>query len=410
MRKTFIVAKMMFRLTAMNKAFVITTIIGPFLIGAVAVLPGLLSAGEAGAPERIDVGIVDSGKEVDENVKNRLYEKLQDSPVVLRDYSSPEKARTAAQEKEVSGFLFLDTPPHRSEGYTYYSRSGADITAVKDLENALVQTATELRLEELGLDRSTLDKLQDTPQLSMKKIGREDESSNVMAIMFTGIAFVMLLYMTILLYGQMIGRSVVREKTENTVEIMLSSLKPRQLMFGKIFGIGAAGLLQYAVWFAMAALIILTLEFGFTVEVPGILTPHIFAVLLLFFLPAFLLYSSAFAALAAASEDEQHLGQIIFPLILFLIIPLVLITPIIINPSGSLSIILSFFPFTAPIVMFIRVLIETPPLWQPVLSYGLMIATIAVIVRLGGKIFQVGILFTGKRPSLTEVFRWIKSG
>jgi ABC-2 type transport system permease protein len=206
----------------------------------------------------------------------------------------------------------------------------------------------------------------------------------------------------------MIGRSVVQEKTNKTVEIMLSSVRPAELMYGKIFGIGIAGLLQYAVWFLLAALV-LTFLSSLGINTPELISARLFGTLLLYFLPAFLLYAAAFAAMGAASEDEQHLGQLSTPLILFLVLPLVLIGALVMNPGSVIAQILSYFPFTAPIVMFIRVMVETPPFWQQLLSYLIVLITIALTAGFGGKIFRIGILLTGKRPSIGEVLRWMKS-
>jgi ABC-2 type transport system permease protein len=399
----YAVAKMMFRITAMNKAFVIITLIGPFLIGGVAVLPGLLTASGAGTPDRIEVGMVSSVP----GFSGTLSGELERSPVVIRQYDSRAAADEAVREKEISGYLLASAPPGESESYTYYSRTGTDVTAAEALEQALGTIATREKLEELGVDPAVLEILNDTPQVAMKKLGGEEESTGFMMVMFTSIGFVMLLYMTVLLYGQMIGRSVVQEKTNKTVEIMLSSVRPWQLMYGKIFGIGLAGLLQYAVWFSLAAAV-LTVLGSLGVNTPELISSRLFGILLLYFLPAYLLYAASFAAIGAASEDEQHLGQLSTPFIIFLVIPLVLIGTLVMNPGSLISQILSYFPMTAPIVMFIRVLVETPAIWEILLSYVIVLATIVLIAGVGGKIFRIGILLTGKRPSMREVLGWMK--
>jgi ABC-2 type transport system permease protein len=404
MRKTVAVAKMMFRITAMNKAFVIITLIGPFLIGAVAVLPGLLTASGAGMPDQTEVGIVSTM----EDFPRQLEAELQGSPVVLREFNSVEEARAAAESRDIAGYLKATAPPHETGSYSYFSRTGTDITSAEALEQALGSLASRARLQEMGVDPAVLSALRNTPDLQMMKIGGSSGSSGYMSVMFTAIGFVMLLYMTVLLYGQMIGRSVVQEKTNKTVEIMLSSVRPAELMYGKIFGIGIAGLLQYAVWFLLAALV-LTFLSSLGINTPELISARLFGTLLLYFLPAFLLYAAAFAAMGAASEDEQHLGQLSTPLILFLVLPLVLIGALVMNPGSVIAQILSYFPFTAPIVMFIRVMVETPPFWQQLLSYLIVLITIALTAGFGGKIFRIGILLTGKRPSIGEVLRWMKS-
>jgi ABC-2 type transport system permease protein len=129
--------------------------------------------------------------------------------------------------------------------------------------------------------------------------------------------------------------------------------------------------------------------------------------LVVFFILAFFLYASAYAALGAASEDEQHLGQMAWPLIMFLMVPLVMISALVTNPDSTLVVVLSLFPLTSPLVMFVRVLVSSPPVWQLVLCIALLVAAVAGTAILAAKIFRVGILMTGKRPTLKEVLRWV---
>ena len=218
----------------------------------------------------------------------------------------------------------------------------------------------------------------------------------------------MLLYMTTLLYGQMIGRSVVVEKTSKTVEIMLSSIRPLDLLFGKLLGRGMAGLVQYGIWISVALLLIQVLGPAVNLTTSISLKPAHFGFLILFFILAFFLYSSIFAALGAGAEDEQHLGQLSWPFIMFLVIPMVLISPIVMNPTSLFVIILAYFPLTSPIVMFVRVLIGNPKAWEILICIAILISTIGVTILLSAKIFRVGILMTGKRMKVKEILRWIR--
>ena len=218
----------------------------------------------------------------------------------------------------------------------------------------------------------------------------------------------MMIYMTVLLYGQLIGRSVVQEKTSKTVEIMLSSLSPRELMFGKILGLGIAGLIQYGVWFGMGIALITFIGPALNVQMPQAISVNNFVWLIVFFILAFFLYGAGYAAMGAAAEDEHHLGQLALPLIIFLIIPMVMISPMIMNPNSPFVVILSYFPMTAPIVMLVRILVHMPPLWEIALSLGIIISSVIGAGFLGAKIFRVGILMYGKRPKLTEVLHWIR--
>jgi ABC-2 type transport system permease protein len=200
---------------------------------------------------------------------------------------------------------------------------------------------------------------------------------------------------------------VVQEKTSKTVEIMLSSVSERDLLFGKILGPTAASLLQYCVWVGRA--VIGTELIGPRVGIARLpqLSPVILLFLVVFFLVGFLLYAALYAALGAAAEDEQNLGQLSWPLIVFLVFPMVSAGPIITNPNSSFCLFLSLFPLTAPVVMFVRVMVSEPPGWQVLLSLGILGASVAAAMLFSARVFRVGILMTGKRFRLSEIVRWI---
>ena len=145
----------------------------------------------------------------------------------------------------------------------------------------------------------------------------------------------------------------------------------------------------------------------FALTIPSAVNGTNFAYLFTFFVLAFFLYAAIYAALGAASEDEQHLTQLSWPALIFLIIPLMMISPIVFNPGSSVAVFFSLFPLTAPLVMLLRVLVVTPPLWQLLLCYGLLIVTIGAIIILSAMIFRVGILMTGKRFSIKQIISWL---
>jgi ABC-2 type transport system permease protein len=189
---------------------------------------------------------------------------------------------------------------------------------------------------------------------------------------------------------------------------MLSSVKPSDLLWGKILGKVLAAIIQYAVWILMSAVFLYTLGPRLGVNLSIGVTPVILAYMVLFFLLDFFLYSGIYAALGAASEDEQHLGQLSWPIIVFLVLPMMMISPIIMSPSSSLVVFFSLFPLTGPIVMFLRILVGGVGGWEIALCVGGTLATIAVVVYLSAKIFRVGLLMTGKRFKLGEILKWVR--
>ena len=236
----------------------------------------------------------------------------------------------------------------------------------------------------------------------------EEAGQDPATVIFTVLAFTMMLYMTILLYGQAIGRSVLNEKLSKTVEIMLSSVSPQELLVGKIIGKAAASMLQYAIWILMAVgfLNLIGPLVNVEINLAGGITTYFY--LVGFFLLAFLLYSTVYAALGAASEDETHLAQLAWPVIVFLVIPMVTLGSIATNPDSVFPRVLSIFPLTAPIVMFQRLLIGSPAPWEVAVSLGLLIGSIIAIAMLAAKIFRIGILMTGKRFTLGEIAKWLR--
>jgi ABC-2 type transport system permease protein len=407
-RKLIAVAKREFKAAAANKTFVVMTVLGPFLILAITVLPTLLNN---------DPKIASSGKPV------AIYAEREDAGAYLGAAFESQKIpslrvsdASRAKERVLSGeYAGLVEVPARwpDEEARYYSATGTDAALFGTSQGVLGALATELRVAEAGLSPEAAARLLSKPGFRVVKLGADlsevtKTDGDFMAILFTALSFVMMIYMTVLLYGQMIGRSVVQEKTGKTVEVMLSSLSSRDLMFGKILGLGLAGMLQYGVWMGMGVLMIKVVGPLFNLSMPAAVTVGNFGWLVFFFLLAFFLYAAGYAALGAAAEDEHHLGQLAWPLILFLVIPMVMISTMIMNPQSPLVLGLSYFPMTAPIVMLVRILVSSPAWWEVAASVGAILLAILGVGFLGAKIFRVGILMTGKRPKIGEVLRWAR--
>lgn len=397
-----------FRLTAANKIYVALTILGPFLIFAVTVLPSLLTN---------DPGAVAAGKPLaligaPPAVQSAIGTAFSGMGIQVESVADEVEAKKSVVEGKRIAALFIESGWPDSGRAVWYSKSGSEVALYGNASAVLEAAARETRIVESGIDPALVAEVLSTPAFEVVKLetgGGEKAAGNesFFEVLMTAMVFVMLIYMTVLLYGQMIGRSVVTEKTSKTVEIMLSSVTSRDLMFGKILGLGLAGLLQYAVWIAMALALTKFVGPLFNLTMPAGLSVENMFWLVVFFILAFFLYSSAYAAMGAASEDEQHLGQMAWPLLIFLMVPLVMISSLVTNPDSSISVFLSIFPMTSPIVMLIRILVSDPPAVQIGLCLVILAASVAGMAFLAAKIFRVGILMTGKRPALKEVLRWV---
>ncbi|MDP2790374.1 MAG: ABC transporter permease [Rectinemataceae bacterium] len=397
-----------FKLTAANKAYVILTLLGPFLIFAITVLPSLLVQEPGAIAKGNPLALYGAPPAVQSSIAAAFSGMGIEVEPILDE--------VAAKKSVLAGtsvaLLSIEAGWPDSGRAVWYSKSGAEIALFSTASAVLEAAAKESRIVESGIDPAIVARLLTPPSFEIVKLeaGGKEESAgqdSFFEVLMTALVFVMMIYMTVLLYGQMIGRSVVTEKTSKTVEIMLSSVTSRDLMFGKILGLGLAGLLQYAIWVAMSLLLTLVVGPFFNMTMPAGLSMANMGWLVLFFVLAFFLYSSAYAAMGAASEDEQHLGQMAWPLLIFLMVPLVMISTLVTNPDSSIAIFLSIFPMTSPIVMLVRVLVSDPPAWQLGLCLAILCASVVGMAFLAAKIFRVGILMTGKRPSLKEVVKWL---
>jgi ABC-2 type transport system permease protein len=401
------IARMEFKLTAVNRAFIVLTILGPFIIVAISVLPGLLAmSGSMGSPE-LKVAIVSQ----DQSFVDGIAPALNRSGIrVVNAQGSPQSLDEMVLGGTLDGYMTLPPDLLSTKHLEYVSKNVGDFRVMGTLQGVIGQSIVAMRLMKAGLPAGEIASIVSPPAIENRRLAKtgEKEKSDFLTILMTGLALVMLLYMTVLLYGQAIGRSVLTEKTSKTVEIMLSSVKPLDLLYGKILGKAAAGLLQYAVWAVMTAAFLGIFGPRLGINLNLGITPATLAFLVLFFILAFFLYSGMYAALGSAAEDEQHLSQLAWPVIIFLMIPVFLISPIIMNPNAPFVVGLSLFPLTASVVMFLRVVVGGTPSWQILLSIGIQLLTIALVVFLSAKIFRVGLLMTGKRFKMGEIVKWLR--
>jgi ABC-2 type transport system permease protein len=413
-RKLGRIIRMEFRLTTANKVFIVLTILGPFLIVAVTVLPTLLAAGQA-APEVKEprIAVVNADPEFLQELEEDLFRFGIIASAYGRDTARLDDLVSAG---EYTGYIKLPDDLADATQLVYVTTNKGDSRVKSVLESVIGLSVIKLRLNRTSLDPEQVASIGQPPAVVQSLLPRpgEEESQDRMKILFTGLTLVMLLYMTVLLYGQTIGRSVLNEKTLKTVEIMLSSVSPMDLLFGKVLGKGLASLLQYGIWVSasLAFMKLVGPRIGVTLQLA--ITPATLGWLVVFFLLAFFIYSAIYAGLGAASEDEQHLGQLAWPAIVFLVIPMVMIWPILNSPDSAIVVGMSFFPLTGSVVMFMRILagavgIAQGNMWQVWLAIGLQLATIVLLIALSAKIFRVGILMTGRRFKLGEILSWIRA-
>jgi len=250
--------------------------------------------------------------------------------------------------------------------------------------------------------------------VTLVKVTKGGEIEEKGQTFLTAMIMVMVLYMTLLVYGLMTLRSVLEEKTTRIVEVLVSSLRPFQLLTGKLLGVAAVGFTQYLIWTISGALLV---SYGASVAAafsPGSSLPQIqfplsmLVYLVVFYLAGYFLYAALYAAAGAMVSSDEEAQYVQLPMTLMIVVAFMLFGVIMHNPNSTLSIVLSLIPFFAPILMVMRIAIQTPPFWQIALSIGLMFLTTLGVLHVSAKIYRVGILMYGKRPSVVELLRWLR--
>jgi ABC-2 type transport system permease protein len=414
MNKLWIITKKELQKTVLNRAFIIITIIGPFLIAGMFFLQYLSTKSydpKTTIKKERTIKVIGLEEELTEIFSTRLSTL---NINLIHSEQDKETLNEEALDKEITGYLqFPDikTKEDILKNFKYYFRTAEEDLFISGMIDKVIEDIViTQRLKQEGLDEALIKELFKKPILKTTKITKKDETieQNITSIIVTLIGFIMIIYMTIIFYGQVIGKSVNSEKTSKTVEIMLSSVKPIELMFGKIIGLGVAGLLQYGVWTGLALFMINVILPIFGVETASFsVSGYHFIYLIIFFILAFFLYSAGFASIGAAASDTHNMGQLSFPLIFPLVLVMFFLNLIIMQPNSPLVVFFSYFPFTSPIVMLGRILIDTPPIWEILISIGLLILMILIMTFLASKIFRVGILMSGKKVTISEMLKWL---
>jgi ABC-2 type transport system permease protein len=316
------------------------------------------------------------------------------------------------QSKSLDGALWVETQPAQAPKVSYISQSSGDFVTSARMRSAINHALLDAHLTSGGMTHADADKLVDGISLDTYQV-RKDGSvvkSNAQASFWKGYVMAILLSMTTMIYGMNVARSIIQEKTSRIFEVMLAIARPSDLLAGKLIGVGAVGLTQIGIWL-IAGAVILGTPFA-TAILTGDLSIHfslIEAVLFpVYFVLGYLLYSSLFSGLAATCETEQEL-QMYMPLAAaptWLSFSLILL---VINDSNSFwSVAASLFPPTAPIIMFLRMASQIPPLWQIALSIVFLVISIFLVLWISTRLYRVGILMYGKRATLPELVRWLR--
>jgi len=314
--------------------------------------------------------------------------------------------------RELDGYVILP-PDFLSQGKAeFVNRNPGDLFSPRVLQSAMNRAAREERLIDAKVDTKTRQELFKPVELQSVKIGtggQEPDSGGSFALVF-GIGFVM--YLAILMYGQIVLGAVIEEKETRIAEILFSSVKPFALMMGKLVGVSLVALTQLTIWalafsaFALYGVGLLASQ-GMRANIPGIPFSH-FIYFGLFFLLGYFIYATIYALVGSMVTTAQEGGQLAMPIILILVISFYLFWPVSRSPDSPFSFWVSMIPFSAPVAMLVRIVTQTPPFWQIALSLLIGFSSVLLIMWVASRIYRVGMLMYGKRASIPEVIRWAR--
>lgn len=444
MSKLMVVARREFRETVRKRSFVILTILLPILFGGLVTVPSILI--QRSAKEK-KVLILDGTGALEARLRQALAKYDDDDEPVASPQSKAadgkaaeksdqaETAPTAKLDVEIratadpaaDGASALEQLKERSldavvllpkallagtESGTYYSRSTTDLATRRRITTAVSQAVTESRLEGQGVAATDVARILERVQLESVQIKRSGETkSSGGADFILGFLFAMMMFVPLVFHGQGILHSVIQEKSDRIVETLVSSMTAFDLLTGKVLGLAAVGLLQIAIWSTMG-FAISTLASG-TLLSMGInpltlITPLKLLLFVIYFLLGYFIYACVYAAGGACVNSEKEAQQALMPVFLILFVPWMLMASILADPDGALATGFSLAPVYAPLTMFVRIVVTDPPPWQIAASIAVSLATILALFWLAARIFRVGILWYGKRPSLPEFVRWLR--
>jgi ABC-2 type transport system permease protein len=442
MRKILSVIKREYIQIVRTKAFIIATVLGPVMMAAFLVVPVMMARVDIEKQEKI--GVIDLSQEVfseldkkldqksyrlDDGSRRYVLQKLDlslggrvdvlkkdlNEKVLNRELSAYILIPEDVLEIEETGIAAKKEDPEKEKkqerGIEYVSRITTDFQELGELNEALNSVIIEKRLRKEGLDPQKISQFIKRVSLIPIKVTKKGEERDTMGTFWVSYFLALIIYMAIFIYGTVIMRGVIEEKSSRVVEVVLSSLRPFQLMLGKILGIGAVGLTQFSIWaiFGLAAtqysksVIPVGTDFNL-VSIPI----YVFIYFVVFFILGYFLYATFFAAAGSMVNSEKEAQQLVMPITMFLILPLLLLIFVIRSPDSSLSVLLSMFPLFAPIIMMLRISVLLPPFIQIAGCIVLLILTVMLMAWLAAKIYRVGILMYGKPPKFAEILRWIR--
>ena len=415
MHKIWLIIKREYLVRVRKTSFMVMTILGPLLMAALLIVPVYLT--EESKEERLIA------------VNHQEEFTLEDTEFV--HFTSIPELEANELVKNYSNSPYYALLYIEGEEFTLYSNQQISLSVSETIERQIENIIEINNLKAAGIDPQVIENASSSIKIQTKIISEDGNATNSHSEASMGIGFIagILIYMFIFMYGTMVMRGVIEEKTSRIVEVIISSVKPFQLMMGKILGVALVGLTQFVLWILLTIIISTVAELAFldvgsmANEVAntnqsvilaqladitgGINLTQIFILFIFYFLAGYLMYSSLFAAVGSAVDAEADTQQFILPITIPLILSFVLIQPIMDNPDGTLAFWMSIIPFTSPVIMMVRLPFGVAS-WEILLSMGVLVSTFIATTWLAGRIYRTGILMYGKKASYKELWKWLK--
>lgn len=434
MNKMWAVLKREYLQAVRKKMFIVMTFLMPVLMVALFFIPSLLMVrglgtknvvvldgtgelreaflrGNASAAKKSGLS---GGSQLPNLISVSYIDRRGDMALPLTAKPYLERMTQGDKRQKVDGVLLIpgEALVNPASVLTFYSRSATDFLTQEKLTSMANRGLQRLRLAERGLSSDDVSRIMTSVKVDAVQLSKTGQKKKGGAESFmVGFMLTALLLIPSFVYGLEIMRGIIQEKTDRVVEILVSSMSSSQLLIGKIFGVALVGLTQIGVWLLLAGgaatFAAATASFaGF--DVLQFLHPSFFVYFVVFFVLAYLTYVCAYAIGGAACNSEKEAQQLIMPITMFMMLPWFLMAAIITNPDSTLTVAFSLSPVFGPLTMFVRTLVGDPPMTHVLLSIAISLVTVSVLLWITTKIFRVGILSYGKRPTIPELWRWIK--
>ena len=420
MRKLRLIIKREYLTRVKTKGFIIGTIIVPVLGIAFCLLIIFLVNHKSTRSMRIV--IVDNSGTLAQAVSGGLDSKLENGQPefaieeVISRPASPgavhQDLRARISASKLDAYLWI--PQDRSQPVELHMQNPGNFNLNGSLSRAVEQAVISERLGARGVHLGDMKEILGSTEVKLLKVSETGEAEEKGQSIGIAIALVILLYTSLLMYGIITMRSVLEEKTTRTMEVLISAVRPFELLCGKILGVAAVAFTQFAIWMISIALlfsygVLASLGIGQGSPMADVHVPiSLILYAALYFVGGYFLYSSMFAAIGAASSNDQDAQQLQWLAMAPLVFCMVIYSVILTDPNSTVSVVLSEIPFFSPVLMALRISLQSPPAWQIVLSLVLLLVATVATIYASAKIYRVGILMYGKRPSLVEMLRWLR--